>query len=81
MSVKSANKFGAIYNAAKVKPAGVPGPVVLMFLDKVFTWIFGRFDQETRKFVVQKEYEDCAVLYWTPIPPTSIQDLNRKASV
>ena len=72
-------RLGKIYDARRTKPTGNAFVKVLIFLDDVFGWYCGYYNSLEKKYCVPM-FPDCATLYWTSMPPSSLRGIERLIS-
>lgn len=70
-----------IYSAKSKKPKGNPSPIVLVFLDEIFTWGFGYYDARKKNFIVAPMHTGFKPLYWMLVPPVSLDEIHLLASM
>jgi hypothetical protein len=74
-------KFGKIYRAAKHYPSALfEHGVLLVYYDKISTWLIGHYSNFDRKYVTDAPV-GCKALFWTPMPPQSISGIVMLATV
>jgi hypothetical protein len=61
-------KFGKIYNAKKYIPPNEPGYLILIYYNKIFTWVTGLYSHSEKQYVTDAP-KSCKPLRWTPMPP------------